>query len=303
MKKFTVIVFSFLIIAFACKSPDSLQESTQGSDSTDVTDPDTTLPENHHISFRNIIHSRTFVEGVDSTQLFVFYNLADQQAFLDTTNTITSHINFSAYDDSMVIAIIFGEEISLSSTFSIDSLVADSNKNEISVYSHLYFPVGQMSYKSTQSHFIAIEKTNMGVVFEEIQIIEEQASGEIIPFVSFLKGSDGFASNPNHATLILLKDEEDESAFLDSISYFTDFPDFDYSDSMLVGVISKQFNHVTPFEIVSLIKRENLLEVTGNYFYGGMLPAISQPFHFVAIEQMNVEVKIDTIRGFYSWIE
>ncbi len=281
-------------------SPDTTgtTDTTSTTDTTDTPPPSSAEPE-----FRTILHSRGFIfEQVNKT-LLIFQHLEELNTFFDTTHTLTSYINFNLFNDSTLIGMVYPSEVSLSAAFSIESLLIDSSANTIFVKSHLYDPIGKMTAKSFQSHFIAIPKTDFTIIADEITVIHETTTGTILPFYNFLQSSDGgFSISSQAPKLIVLKNKQDQNQFLDTIPYFSQFPDFEYNDSMLVGIIAQQFNHVTLFEIVSAIEIDNKIKIAGQFVWG-VLPALSRPFHFVSMQKSVIPIEIDTLTGISSIID
>lgn len=293
MKNIIYFVYLIFLLFCFCDFTDQIQTQDQDVQSHKI----------YNLEFRTIIHSRNFIFESTPTQLVILRTLNEQNLFLDTTETMTNYINFNSYEDSLLIGLIYGSKVSVSSSFSIDSVIVDSSMNHIIVKSNLFIPIGRMTPESYQCHFIAIPKTDLDIIMDDIKIIHQSTDGEILEFNNFLKGSDGFLISEQNPLLVVLRNQQDENQFLDTISYFTDFPNFIYGDFILVGLISRQYNHVTPFEIVSLINIEDTIKVSGQYYYVGMLPAISRPYHFVTIRRSDLPIQLDEIISIYSYIE
>jgi hypothetical protein len=250
------------------------------------------------IPFNTFFFRRGYFVDFESTELVILRSVEDQNNFLDTTNSVASIPIFNFYDDSMLVGIVYGEGASLSATFTIDSVILDSSLNEARVYSHLFNPVSQMFISLAPCHFVSLPKLDANFVMNAVRVINETITGEIIPFNTFLKGDHYFFSHSASPTLIVLKSEEEQTAFLDTTDLYIpfQFPFVNYSDSMLVGVIMNEIYVTTPFEIVSLIRNEQKIQVIARIFYGfPSLPDPGCPTHFVAIPKTDEEIELRDI--------
>lgn len=268
-------------------------------DSTAIIPPgEDTISHTTQIPINTFFFRRGYFIDFESTELVILRSAEDQNNFLDTTNSVAGIPIFDSYDDSMLVGIVYGDGASVSATFAIDSVVLDSSLNEVRVYSHLFNPISQMSIALAPCHFVSLLKLDTNFVMNDVTIINETMTGEIIPFKTFLKGDHYFISHSTSPTLIVLKSLEDQAAFLDTSDLYIpfQFPSVNYSDSMLVGVVMYEIFVTTPFEVVSLLKFDQKIQVTAQIFYGFPgLPSPGCPTHFVAIPRTDDEIELKDI--------
>jgi hypothetical protein len=93
------------------------------------------------------------------------------------------------------------------------------------------------------------------------------------------------------------------SAVADANMPLFSFGPFNYNDSMIVGVVSRQFNHITPFEILALVNSDGRTEVHVQSFISQALPAISRPYHFVALRKQQLPYALKELQRVDSWID
>ncbi len=260
------------------------------------------------IAFTTILNTRLFLTDSLPNPLVVFSSTEDQQSFFDTMFTYFPEFEFDNYQDSIIIGLNYPEKISLSCSFAIDSVLVDSLNQIIIIKSHLYEPVGKMTQKNYQSHFISIPKTDYKITIDEIIIIKEIQTGTRILFDDFLIRDGGFETNPSQTTLAVFKNKSEQDQFLSVNPYFMgldSFPNFSYNDSILVGVISKLFMHLTHFELVLLEQETDTVFVTANIFDTptANFPALSQILHFVAIKKTELPFKLKETVYYIDLIE
>jgi hypothetical protein len=276
----------FFLFIFSCtKEYDSI--------SNPISEPIT----KEKIEFTTILNTRLFLTDSLPNPLVVFYSTEDQQAFFDTMFTYFPEFDFDNYQDSIIIGLNYPEKISLSCSFSIDSILVDSINQKIIIISHLHEPLGKMIQKNYQSHFISLPKTDYEITFDEILIEKEIQTGTRILFNDFLIKDGGFETDPSQTTLAVFKNKSEQDHFLSIYPYFMgldSFPYFSYNDSILVGVVSKLFMHSTHFELVLLEQESDTIYVSANIFDTptANFPALSQILHFVAIKRAELPFKL-----------
>lgn len=276
-KLFVIIVF--ISVGFSC---DCLK-TTNGPE-----EPNGNVLEGN-LSFRSIIHSKGYIRDSDQTQLIVWRSIEDQEAFLDTTLTATEYVGFNSYEDSMVVGIIYGELISVSVTFSIDSVVATPSTQEIIIYSQLHFPIREMLVKGFHCHLIAIPKSNFDITMDEINVTYEATLGEIISYNTLFNFRHSLKNATLTPYLIILSNKQEEITFLDTTEVYHPFlfPEFSsYDDSILVGVLMPEKYTSIYFAILSIISCGDTIEVSTQYWvnsYGASFPDTGHPCHFVSI--------------------
>ena len=266
-----------------------------------LTDPAEPTNSTVKIPFRTHRHSSILFSEEPVNPLVILRSLEEEQQFIDTTRPLSSTFSFSSYDDSLLIVLRSPYHISVSNHFAIDSLVADTLLNVLTVHAHNFFPISKMSLLNTHCHIVAIPKIDIEIEYKIIESFET-TEGTIIPFNSFLNWDYGSYSG-EMPFLVTLNSISEQDSFLDNINLHQKFPEFDYTDSMLVGVFSHGFNHITPFEIVSLIQFGNIIKVFSQYYYVGMLPAPERNYHFVGIENTELPFIMEPIKGFYPWYD
>ena len=273
---------------------------------TTVTEPGKTDPP-ADLLFRTIVNDRFFIRSADTTELIVLRNQAEQDSFLAAKEASRS-IPLFAYDDSLVIGIIYGQPISISSSFMIDSVVVNPDSRQVIVSSHLSLPFAGMSPSAIHSHFIAFPRVDFPIVMAPIAIHQEPRL-DTIPFITVMKGSDRFVTpDASKNFLFLISDKESETRFLDSIPQgitppLVSFGPFDYTDSLIVCVVSRQFNHETPFEIVALVRYPERIDVLIQSFGAYSLPSPARPYHFVALRKQQLPFALKELQRIDSWID
>lgn len=241
------------------------------------------------LSYRTIIHSKSYIRDLEKTQLIVWRSIEDQNAFFDTASTADRYVRFTSYEDSMVIGIIYGELISVSVTFSIDSVIATPSTQEMKIYSHLHYPVRRMYIKGWHCHFIALPKLDFDVTINEINVSYETTIGEVISFSTFIKNRFSIINSTSTPNFVVLRNKQEQDAFLDTteVYHFFEFPEFSvYDTSLLVGVIIPKYPVAVQFEIIELISENDTVEVSTQYWdnwWVATLPDPCHPCHFVSI--------------------
>ncbi len=278
---------SFLLLISCVKDPSSISTKTN-------------LPEDElwgNIPFNNYFH-RTgwFSNPSNLPTLFVLRSREDEEAYFGWYFPPYRH-----YQDSMLIGIVYGPKISVSTSFRIDSLVADSTT--IHAYSHLYYPLAQMAIFSYPNHFVSLPKSSKKVILEDVQLIHEPLTGEIIPFRTFFKEDGMIHANSNDPPrLIVLRSKAEELAFLDTTQTAPAFvfPQFDYTDSMLIGIkLPNIYSSGDPYDILMVIRRNNDLNVIFHIWFPLVTePDLVAPGHFIALQKMDINVRM-TIE--YLW--
>ena len=288
------------LLALACFSCTTVTEPSKS-------DPPGKPDSPADLLFRTVVNDRFFIQSADTTELIVLRNQAEQDSFL-AAKEVSGSIPSIAYHDSLVIGIIYGQPMSISSSFMIDSVVVNPDTRQVVVSSHLSLPFAGMSPSAIHSHFIVFPKSNFPIVMAPISVYQEPRL-DTIPFVTFMKGSDRFLTpDASQNFLFLIPDKESETRFLDSIHQsitpaIVSFGPFDYTDSLIVCVISRQFNHETPFEIVALVRNPDridiLIQTCGSY----SLPSIARPYHFVALRKQELPFALKELQRIDSWID
>ena len=273
---------------------------------TTVTEPSKTDPP-ADLHFRTVVNNRFAIQSADTVEFIVLRNQAEQDSFL-AAKKASGSMSFSAYADSVVVGIIYSPPISASSSFMIDSVGVNSDTRQVIVSSRLSLPFARMSLSAIHSHFIAFPKVDLPIVMAPISIYQEPKL-DTIPFITFMKGSDRFsAPDASKNFFFLLPNKEAEGRFLDSIPQFITPPlvtlgPFNYTDSLIVCVISRQFNHVTPFEIVALVQNLDRIDILIQSYGSFSLPAISRPYHFVALRKQQLPFALKELQRIDSWID
>jgi len=292
MKSLLYIIFPLFVIA--CSDDNINSSLNRCNDSTDSL---------VKIPFRTQHHSRLFFTEEPVNPLIILRSLEEEAQFFDTTHARTSTFNFSSYDDSLLIVLRSPFHISVSNSFSIDSLIADTSSNTLIIHAQNYFPINKMSIITTHCHVVVIPKLDVEFDYE-IKEIFETTDGTIVPFNNFLHSQWEYASYYGEIPfLTTLKSISEQDSFLNEINLYQDFPAFNYSDSMLVGVFSQRFNHVTPFEIVSIVKFADTIKVSSQYLYIGMLPSLEANYHFVSVKKTEMPFVLEPIEGIYTRYE
>lgn len=233
-----------------------------------------------NISYRSIIHSRAFIRKSNQTQLIVMRSIEDKNTFIDTTHTASNYMGLSSFEDSMLVGIIYGEEISVSVTFSIDSVIADPSLQEITIHSHLFIPGGKLIINGFHSHFIALPKSDYRIAMNDVDIIyEPPPSGKIIPFKLLFYFNHALRNDTSDPNLIVLRTKQDEISFLDSTETYSnfDFPLFTYTDSMLVGVLYPHEGSPNPVQIISVISENDTVQVNTQHWINLLSAGYSNP--------------------------
>ena len=237
------------------------------------------------ISFRSFFFRRAYFEDVQTTRLLVFTSSEEQDAFMDSAPRMSSFFpSFASYEDSIMVGMIYGAEVSVSETFQIDSITVTTYPSAMTVYASLLQTIGKLALYANPSHFVVLPKMRADSIKNQVIIRSEQADGEILFFRTYTRGHHHFISTSAEPSLIVLSNQLEEAAFLDTTTLFSsfEFPTFGYGDSMLVGVIMNQEFTNLPIDIVSLVKSQTILIVDAQRFLGfGVLPDPGYPSHFV----------------------
>lgn len=123
--------------------------------------------------------------------------------------------------------------------------------------------------------------------------------GELIPFRSFLQSDIFFISS--NTELVVLRNKADEQAFLGTISTSgSEFPEFSYRDSSLVGIIlGREPDSGLPaassdsFSIDSLKTFSDYIAVYSHLFLPKIRTGdIVSPCHFIAIEKTDKKFRM-----------
>jgi len=280
----SLLFFLSLVFFFSCNKDLS---------SINPTEESTILPGDSIIGklpFRTHIQRSTgFGNSTELPELIVLRS-KDEEALLGF-----SILRYNHYKDSMLVGIIYGPRVSVSTNFEIDSLVADSTT--INVYSHLYNPLAQMPIYRFPNHFVSVPKSTKNVVLQNVQVINETLLGDIIPFRTFFKEIVMIqAEYDDEPKLIVLRSKEDELAFLDTTETAPAFifPEFDYTDSMLVGIkLPEKYSSGQPYDILMVTKQGDNLNVIFHIWFPIFTePDLVAPGHFIALEKMDVNVRM-----------
>jgi len=134
-------------------------------------------------------------------------------------------------------------------------------------------------------------------------ITSSEDVGELIPFRSFLQSNVFFMSNTTE--LIVLRNKADERVFLDTIRTTNggEFPEFSYSDSLLVGIIlGEKLDFPLPaassdsFSIDSLKASSDFIVVYSHLFIPKIRTEdIVWPCHFVAIAKTDKKFQMEEV--------
>lgn len=273
---------------------------------TTVTEPGKTDPPTH-LPFRTVVHDRFFIQSADTVELIVLRTLAQQDSFFAAKGRSRS-IPLVDYDDSLVVGIIYGPRRSVSALFMIDSVVVNPDARQAVVSSHIAIPFASMSLVAIHSHFIGLPTMDHPLAMDSISLSQEPAL-DTIPVTTFMKGSNRFRTSDASANfLFLLASKEAEEGFLDTIPQtiappLVTFGPFNYVDSLIAGVVSRQFAHVTPFEIVALVRNPDRIDILIQSYAASSLPAFDQPYHFVALRQQQLPFVLRELQRVDSWID
>ena len=125
------------------------------------------------VPFRIFLQSHVFFRS-QSDLFTVLRNESEQQSLLDTIETGGWEFPTFSYSDSMLVGIIVGMGPSISTSFSIDSLVL--TEDYIAVYSHIYTPDAQYADVNSPCSFVAIKSTEKQIYFNEVYLMYEDDS-------------------------------------------------------------------------------------------------------------------------------
>lgn len=185
----------------------------------------------------------------------------------------------------MMVGMIYGEEVSVSETFQIDSITITTDSTVMTVYSSLLQTIGKYDFYANPCHFVVLPKMRADSIKSQVIITSEPVDGEILFFRTYIRGQHNFFSNLAEPRLIVLSTQQEEAAFLDTTTLFSpwQFPAFGYGDSILVGFILPLHATLTAVDIVSLVKSQDSLIVSVQQLggFGGTLPDPGYPSHFV----------------------
>ena len=264
---------------------------------------DSASPEYSLIPFRSFHRAKRFFIGTSETRLFVFRSAEEFVAFKDTVRTVVSLPTYSSFDDSMVVGIVFDGNVSVSTTFEIDSVMEFEDR--IEVRSHLDVPIGQMKLYGAQSHFVVIPRHDQWVRLGPIATHLERCDGEPVPFTELLREPHLFLNDQDEPRLVVLRDTADQRVFMDTtrigVTHF-DFPVLSYEDSMVVGVLMPEwYDSSDHFEIVSAIWGRDTLDIyTQVYIPSATIPDRAWPCHFVVLKKIDGPVRLKAHRTLYA---
>jgi hypothetical protein len=260
-----------------------------------------------NVDTRSILHGRDFLYDIQKNSLFVINTSLELQTFLDSVKTYFHFPQFNSFEDSMIIGIVLKEEYNIGTTFSIDSIVAEANKTTI--FSHVYYPVNQMSGKSSPCHFVVTPKHEQPIIMNSISQKYEPLIGEKILLRKFYYGIGFDSEYDDPLKLIVIKNKQDEKSFLDTthvgVKPFK-FPEISYSDSMLIGVQTPaRYSSSVGFELVSLIKNADTLYVNALLYFpsGGFYSDLVSKTQIVVIERDDAFIKLNEVLYLSSLIE
>ncbi|MEJ2637878.1 MAG: hypothetical protein P8184_21660 [Calditrichia bacterium] len=254
------------------------------------------------VPFETYLHYRALSAENTKPQLIVMKDQEDQKNFLDTTSIVTWFPSFESYDSLNLAGIIYDQKVRANSIFSIDSILMDTTTNEINIIASIYKTNDERFPFSIPCCFVSIPKVDGVFKINKIIDINECDSIKIIPFRTVIKGHQIFYSNSPYPEIIVLRNEEDQRAFLDTTATYGyippfSFPDFNYTDSLIIGIIHPEVFTSLPFEINALLLKTDSLSVYAQkYYWGGVFPDPGHPCHFVGIKRENAHIFLKEIQ-------
>ncbi len=251
------------------------------------------------VPFKIDMHYRALSVENDKLQLVVLKDPQDEQNFLDTTSVITWFPSFASYDSLNLIGIIYDQPVRANSIFSIDSILMDTTVNEINIFASIFKTNDERFPFSIPCCFVSIPKIDGEFRLKKLTDINECDSIKSMPFRTVIEGHHVFYSNSPNPELIVLRNEEDQRAFLDTTATYMPFtfPDFNYTDSLLIGIIMNEIYTAIPLEIGALLLKADSLSVIGQqYYWGGTFPDPGNPCYFVAIKKEKSHIYLKEIQ-------
>ena len=265
------------------------------------------------IPFQTVSRWRSFTINYDLNTQFVLKSEKDRLDFLELPGSShnISEQSILFWSDSMIVGIVYGKSMGLRAEFVIDSLIVDSIENRIESYSHIKDPLGDKLFSFQFFHFVKVRKFNQPLFIYQISDNTDPPPRDSVPFRTLFNERSPFRVETPKPFMVVLKNNNDKEDFLNTTSINCigsgcfKFPDFAYGDSILVGVIGFGTSSSIAFSIISLMKKDNVIEVNAAYisFEGGRLSDITTPVHFVAIKHTDAEIALNDIIHFGARIE